>query len=164
MGTTKATQYVSAACALLLSLPCTWLGAANTAQASPLLELIGDTGSAGGLQARTVAGGSGAAYFNPALLTDSPAGPTLGFVLLRQDINISLDGRPGPQFGIPEGIENARNGENERLAIYPAPTNLLQFGQEETASQPAILERHRAEPSPSGPCYRPIAQPTQQRR
>ena len=46
-----------------------------------LLDLIGDTTSPGGSQARAVPGGAAAAYFNPALLTDSPAAATLGFML-----------------------------------------------------------------------------------
>lgn len=131
----------------LLGLPLAFVTAvltASTALASPLLELVGETSaSGGGLQARTVPGGSAAAYFNPALLTDTPEGASLGFMVLRQQINLALDGRPGTEFAVPEGIENARDGEGMRFDIYPAPTDLLQYGRQETALQPALTARPR---------------------
>src|ERR1044071_4156230 len=78
----------------------------TTAQASPPFDLTGDTANQGGLQARTIPGGSGAAYFNPALLTDGKAEATAGFMLISQHYAITLDGRPGTQFAIEEGLEN----------------------------------------------------------
>jgi len=98
------------------------------AHASPLFDLSGDTTGSGGLQARTVAGGSAAAYFNPSLLVDAPAGASLGFMVLNQRIGISLDGRPGTQFAIPEGLENAGHADGSRFDNYAIATNALQYG------------------------------------
>lgn len=112
-------------------------------RASPLLDLVGDTTSAGGLQARTVSGGAGAAYFNPALLTDAPAGITLGFLLLNQRISVALDGRPGPQFAVPEGIANAQHADGSRFDNYPIPTNWLEFGRPKDPRHEAFLARPR---------------------
>lgn len=101
--------------------------------ASPLFDLIGDTTGMGGLQARAVPSGPTAAYFNPALLIDSPAGFHVGFVVLRQQIGIELAGRPGASFAVPPGIANAGRGDASRFDNYPIPTNDLQFGREDTA-------------------------------
>jgi hypothetical protein len=113
------------------------------ARASPPFDLMGDVGSSGGLQARTVAGGSGAAYFNPALLTEAPAGVTLGFMVLNQRIGIELDGRPGTEFAIPEGLENAGHADASRFDNYAVPTNWLQFGRMKTSRNEAFVARPR---------------------
>lgn len=121
-----------------------WLsGSPRDAHASPLQELVGDTGSTAGLQARTVAGGSGAAYFNPALLGDTPEGLTLGVFALNQRIGIELAGRPGTPYAIPEGIENLTHATGERFDNYPIATNYLQFGRAKTARNAAFLARPR---------------------
>ena len=111
--------------------------------ASPLQDVVGDTASTAGLQARTVSGGSGAAYFNPALLTDAPAGMKVGFFLLNQHIGIRLDGRPGTQFAIPEGIENFGHAGGKRFDNYPIATSFLQFGRMKTSRNEAFLARPR---------------------
>lgn len=128
---------------LALAVPCVIVLAASTAHASPLFELVGDPGATGSLQARVLCADSAAAYFNPALLTEAPEGVTLGVMVLNQRIGVTVDGRPGTEFAIPEGLENARNSEGERFALYPAATNLLQFGRTETASKPALDARPR---------------------
>ena len=112
-------------------------------QASPPFDLTGDTINQGGLQARTVAGGSGAAYFNPALLIDGKAEASAGFMLVSQHYAITLDGRPGTQFAIQEGLENAAHAGGVRFDNYPIATNTLQFGREQTARKPAFLARPR---------------------
>jgi hypothetical protein len=98
------------------------------AGASPLQDLVGDTGSGAALQAGTLSGGSAAAYFNPALLLDAPPGLTVGFLLIDERIGIQLDGRPGPQFDIPEGVATFAHADGTRFDNYPIPTNLLQNG------------------------------------
>ncbi len=113
------------------------------ATASPLLELAGDTLSEGGLQPRTVPGGAAAAYFNPALLIDSPSTLALGFIVLDQGIGITLAGRPGPEFAVPEGLENAGHADGSRFDNYAIATNLLQNGREKTAIQEAFVARPR---------------------
>jgi len=118
------------------------LGAAS-ARASPLLDSNGDTASVGGLQPRTVVGGSAASYFNPALLIDGPAEAAVGFMFLRQQIAIDLDGRPGTQFAVQEGLENARHADGSRFDNYPISTNELQFGRVKTARKDALVARPR---------------------
>src|SRR5690349_8568431 len=83
---------------------------ASRAQASPPFDLTGDTQGMGGLQACTVPGSAAATYFNPALLTDSPTSVQIGLVFVGQQIGISLDGRPGPQYNVPRGIQGASHG------------------------------------------------------
>jgi hypothetical protein len=121
-----------------------WLAlSASRVDASPLLELTGDTTAAGGLQARSVPGGSAAAYFNPALLIDSPAALTIGFMLVDQQISISLDGRPSAAFAVPLGVENAGHGDASRFDNYPIATNLLQYGRPKDALHDALKARPR---------------------
>lgn len=116
---------------------------ASVAVASPPFDLLGDVGSSGGLQARTTPGGSAAAYFNPALLADTPAGVTLGFMVLNQRIGIRTDGRPGTEFAVPEGLENSGHADSSRFDSYAIPTNLLQFGRTKDARHEAFLARPR---------------------
>jgi hypothetical protein len=114
------------------------------ASASPLQDLIGDTGSTAAMQARTVSGGSAAAYFNPALLIDAPSSAlTVGFFILDQNIGLKLDGRPGTQFSVPEGTESFAHADRSKFANYPLPTNFLQFGREKTMAKPAFPARPR---------------------
>jgi len=114
-----------------------------TARASPLTDLVGDTSSAGGLQAGTVPGGAAAAYFNPALLNDAPAGATVGFTVLNQRFDVALDGRPGTQFAVANGLENAGHADGTRFDNYPIGTNQLQFGRAMDARHLAFAARPR---------------------
>lgn len=116
---------------------------ARPAFASPLLDLLGDDGSQAGLLARVIPGGAGAAYFNPALLVDSVSALTVGFALVSQQIGISLDGRPGTQFAVPEGIENASHANGTRFDNYPLATRLLQEGRAQDALHDALAARPR---------------------
>jgi len=115
----------------------------SSASASPLQDLAGDTASSAAMQARTLAGGSGAAYFNPALLTVAPSGVHIGFFVLNQQYGIALDGRPGTQFAIPEGVENFGHMGGGRFDNYPIATNLLQFGRMKDARTEAFEARPR---------------------
>lgn len=117
--------------------------ASTRASASPLLDVVGDTGSQAGLQPRTIAGGSAATYFNPALLSDAPGSFTLGFLLVEQQIGIHLDGRPGTQFAVPEGVENFGHAGGARFDNYPIATNLLQYGRLKDPRHEAFLARPR---------------------
>lgn len=114
--------------ALACLLVCLVCWRAGGAQASPLFDLTGDTAGMGGLQPRTVPGSSAAAYFNPALLIGTPASLHVGFLVVGQQIGISLDGRPGRQFAVPAGVSNAGRADFSRFDNYPIPTNDLQFG------------------------------------
>jgi hypothetical protein len=68
---------------------------APAALASPLLDTAGPVGGNGGLQ--PIASGPSAAstYFNPALLADAEDEVFLGFVLISEQVGITLDGRRG---------------------------------------------------------------------
>jgi hypothetical protein len=127
--------------ARVVALSCA-LGAAR-AHASPLTDLTGDTTSAGGLQASTVAGGAAAAYFNPALLIDAPAALCIGFMILNERIGVELDGRPGTQYAIPEGLANAAHADGTRFDNYAISTNELQYGRAKDARHEAFLARPR---------------------
>ena len=105
-----------AACAVALLL------LSHAGRASPLLELVGGMGGEGGLQGRAVPGGASSAYFNPALLTDSPAGFTVGFVVLSEQIGVSLDGRPGPSYSVPTDVQHASHADGSPWSNYPLPT------------------------------------------
>jgi hypothetical protein len=129
--------------ALFFALAALWPLGVRSAHAAPLFELVGDTGGRGALQARTLADGSAAAYFNPALLNGAREGLSLGFCLLNERIGIALDGRPGPQFGVPEGLSNAGHTGGTRFDLYPVPTNTLQFGRMKDALRAAIPARPR---------------------
>jgi hypothetical protein len=117
----------------------------SPARATPLFETNGDTLGMGGLQARTVPGGPSAAYFNPALLTDTPASMTDGFSLLHQQINIALDGRLGTQFDVPNNIQSAvHSGDSfAPFDLYPLPTNAIEYGVPATDTMAALPARPR---------------------
>ena len=131
---------LNATCVWLIAL--SWF-AAPKAHASPPFDLTGDTASAGGLQARTIAGGSAAAYFNPALLVDGPAEATVGFMLLSQHLSVTLDGRPGTQFAVLDGLGNAAHADGTRFDNYSIATNLLQFGRAASARRSGFTARPR---------------------
>ena len=115
----------------------------SRAEASPVFELTGDVQGRGGLQARTIPGGAFAAYFNPALLTESPTQLQLGFVVLTQQIGITVDGRPGPEFDVPSGVENATRADFSSLDGVPFPTRDLELGRPGEMGQPDVRPRPR---------------------
>jgi long-chain fatty acid transport protein len=111
--------------------------------ASPLFELAGGVGSQGGFNGRTVEGGAASAYYNPALLVDASPEVSVGFFVLSQQIGITLAGRPGTQYAVPTGIENATNANGSPWKSTPIPTNWLQNGRVATATIPALAARPR---------------------
>lgn len=67
----------------------------STAMASPLFETLGDLQSPAGLNARFARGtGSGAAYFNPAMLSAQPDSLNFGFTVFQQSMNFTYFARP----------------------------------------------------------------------
>jgi long-chain fatty acid transport protein len=117
--------------------------AAADALASPPFEVIGGVGGQGGFNGRTVEGGASSSYYNPALLVDATPGVSLGVFVLDEDIAINLAGRPGPQYAVPEGIQNATHANGSPLSSAPIPTNWLQYGRPATALTPALPARPR---------------------
>src|SRR5579862_5337426 len=100
-------------------------------------------GGKGGMNGRVIEGGAADAYFNPALLIDSTPGISLGVVVLSEQIGVTLAGRPGTQYAVPEGIENATHANGSQWASAPIPTNWLQNGRPATALNPALPARPR---------------------
>ncbi|HEX3771265.1 MAG TPA: hypothetical protein VHV30_10390 [Polyangiaceae bacterium] len=103
-------------------------GLARDALASPLFDLAGGTDGMGAMQAGTVEGGASAAYFNPALLVEVPTGVSVGILTLSEQIGVSLDGRAGTQYAVPNGVANAIHASGAALGNVPIPTGLLQYG------------------------------------
>ena len=120
-------------------------GVAFDASASPLIDLTGGADGIGGLQAGTVGDGASAAYFNPALLTRAPFGLTIGVLVLSEQIGVSVDGRPGTQFAVPDGLANAAHADGSALASVPIGTGLLQNGRVASGIHPALVARPRQE-------------------
>jgi long-chain fatty acid transport protein len=120
-----------------------WLVTPPTANASPLLEMMGGFGDGGGQQARNLATGASAAYFNPALLVDAPTGMTAGVAVLGARIGVQLQGRGDGRFDVPLGVENAAHADGSRFDNYPIATETLQIGREETPSQSPTTARPR---------------------
>jgi long-chain fatty acid transport protein len=113
------------------------------ALASPLFEIAGGVGGQGGFNGRTVEGGASSAYYNPALLTDAETGISAGFFVLSEQIGISLAGRPGTQYAVPVGVDNATYANGAPWSSYPIPTAWLQNGRPATATTPALAPRPR---------------------
>jgi long-subunit fatty acid transport protein len=82
----------------------------------------------GGLQAWTVPGSASAAYFNPALLTDSATSVQLGLVVIAQQIGISLDQRPGPEFDVAGLFSGWSHADFSPIEGLPISTSLLRNG------------------------------------
>jgi hypothetical protein len=116
---------------------------ASPASASPLFELAGGVGGQSGLSGRVVPGGASSTYYNPALLVDATPGVTAGVFVLSQQIGTSPAARPGPQYDVPTGIENATHADGSRWTNYPIPTSLLQHGRPADAQNTALAARPR---------------------
>jgi long-chain fatty acid transport protein len=117
--------------------------------ASPLFELVGDVQDDGGLNARVTADGASAAYYNPALLADSPTGFELGIFVFTDQISISVDGRRSSPVcmegecdvqsdGGGRGPQSFRHGTGEQVAISDPtiPTDWLQDGTDDIPARP----------------------------
>jgi hypothetical protein len=63
--------------------------------------------------------------------------------MLSEQIGISVDGRPGTQYAVPGGIENATHADGSRWSNYPIPTNLLQNGRPGDALNTPLAARPR---------------------
>jgi long-chain fatty acid transport protein len=116
---------------------------ASEAEASPLFETAGGVGGDAGFNGRVIPGGAASTYYNPALLVEAPSGLTLGVFVLSQQIGISVDPRPGPQFNVPDNVANASHADGSRWSNYPIPTSLLQNGRLASASNSALAARPR---------------------
>lgn len=107
------------AAALLLVSACL---VAPLAQASPAFELVGSAFGDGGLNARATGSNAASAYFNPALLAGARQSLALGWVILRDDIDITLYARQ-PSADVPVLALNTFQGQLPSL-----PTAWLEAG------------------------------------
>lgn len=107
---------------LYLSVVVLLLSVASSAAASPLFELVGDTLSDGGFNARVRGASSASSYFNPALLPQAKQGLELGWFVLNDAISISLDGR-NPAVDIPTSAIDRFGTDNPSV-----PTSWLEEG------------------------------------
>jgi long-chain fatty acid transport protein len=120
------------ACALVLLLVC------GRASASPLFELTGDTLGTGGFQGRVRASGSGAAYFNPALLSDAEQGLEISEFVIYDWIRTTYDARPS-------GVDVPENAVDRFGDAQPAiPTKWLEEGCEPDTSTCSTVMPARA--------------------
>ena len=69
--------------------------AVSPASASPLVDLVGSIGDNAGGQGVVSGPGAASTYFNPAMLMDADENVLLSFVLVTQQIGVTLDGRDG---------------------------------------------------------------------
>ena len=97
---------------------------AGAARASGALELTGAPTSANGLNARALARGPEAAFFNPALLPYAAATTQAGFFVLVTHGDITLAPRP-PGVDVPESVYDGQirnpDGSTSRLTHRPMP-------------------------------------------
>ncbi|AUX31375.1 hypothetical protein SOCE836_035040 [Sorangium cellulosum] len=114
---------------------------AGTARASGALELTGAPTSANGLNARALARGPEATFFNPALLPDAEATTQAGFFVLVTHGDITLAPRP-PGVDVPESVYDGQirnpDGSTSRLTHRPMPASKLPSPREDTRERDAI--------------------------
>ncbi len=115
----------------------------GSTSASPLFELTGGVAGDGGLTARASGASAASTYFNPAFLPDAESGLTLGTFFLRDQISVSLDGRPSTSVDVPQGLENAEHADGSRFDSYPLPTTWLNNGRAGGGTDPALPARPR---------------------
>jgi hypothetical protein len=103
------------------------LAAAADARATPVFELLPTSG--GGLSP-VVSGPSGmSAYFNPALLADADDAAEVGFGLLSEQIEITLDGRrAGADVPLAVGARTVLGPDGKPIANDSVPTQWLKSG------------------------------------
>jgi long-chain fatty acid transport protein len=111
--------------------------------ASPLFELTGGVQGNGGLNARTVEGGSASAYFNPAFLPDADSGFDLGVFVTAEDIGIRLRARTSAAADVSVESLNAEQPGGGSFARYGVPTIWLENGKPATAPDIPVPARPR---------------------
>jgi long-chain fatty acid transport protein len=124
-----------------------WL-LAETAAASPLFELLGDSSDQGGFAARTGFASAASSYFNPALLTEAAPGVSLGAFVLHDQIGVALDGRPGGD--VPLAYRGATHADGSVFDNPSVPTRWLREGCQVPACPLALAARPRQSQGSSG--------------
>ncbi len=109
--------------------------ASRPAHASPLIEAAGSVGSNAGAQGVVSGPGAASTYFNPALLIDADSELLLAYVLISEQVGVTLEGRP-PGSDVPLAVGNRGSilvpgTSGSGLAPLPnsvVPTQWLQQG------------------------------------
>jgi hypothetical protein len=111
------------------------LGITGAAHASPLLQTAGSVGGNAGAQGVVSGPGAASTYFNPALLIDADSELLLAYVLISEQMGVTLDGRP-PGSDVPLAAGNRGSilvpgGSGSGLVPLPnsvVPSQWLQQG------------------------------------
>lgn len=122
------------------------LGVTTAAQASPIFELVGDVSGDGGFNPRVTGASSASAYFNPALLSEAKQQVEVGFMVLSDQISLTLDWRPGGAVPQLIGDRNAFNpGTGEPISNDTIPTDWLENGckRDECADSPMVARKRQ---------------------
>lgn len=101
---------------------------APSAAASPLLQATQSVGDNAGAQGVVSGPGAASAYFNPALLTEADEDVLLGFVLVSEQVGVTLDGRHGGDVPVSVGDRDVTSPGGTPLPNDVVPTEWLQQG------------------------------------
>lgn len=117
--------------------------AARAAEASPLVEHTGALIGGGGFNARFTESGPAAAYFNPAFLTRSKTGISVGAFVLADRIRLTLGSREGLGVDVPsypDSLQYEYDGQTAPFDNLTMPTRDLYMG--------CAIERNPCAPRP----------------
>ncbi len=98
-----------------------------TALASPLFETAGPIGNNAGEQGVVSGPGAASTYFNPALLIDADSELLLAYVLLSEQVGITLEGRP-PGSDVPLAVGNRGSilvPSSSGSGLVPVPNSVV---------------------------------------
>jgi long-chain fatty acid transport protein len=113
----------------------------GAARASGALELTGAPTSANGLNARVLARGPEATFFNPSLLPHAAPTTQAGFFLLVTHGDITLAGRPAGA-DVPDSVYDGQirnpDGSTSRLAMRPLPASRLPSPRADTRARDEV--------------------------
>jgi hypothetical protein len=119
----------SAGPAVVLAAVAGLASAPGPARASPLIETTGAVGDNGGAQGVVTGAGAASTYFNPALLVDADDEVLVGFVLVSEQIGLTLDGRPaGSDVPLVVGSRGVLDPTGRPLPPDIVPTQWLKQG------------------------------------
>lgn len=105
--------------------------ATHAAEASPLIEHTGALIGEGGFNARFTESGPAAAYFNPAFLTRSKTGISIGTFVLADRIRVTLHSREGLGVDVPsypDSLQYEYDGQTAPFDNLTMPTRDLFMG------------------------------------
>jgi hypothetical protein len=99
-----------------------------SAEASPLVDLVGSIGDNAGGQGVVSGPGAASTYFNPAMLMDADENVLLGFAIITQQIGITLDGRDGGDVPLIVGQRQLTTPSGQPIPNTVVPTQWLNQG------------------------------------